>query len=274
MQKALSYIGNILAAVLTVLVLATVLAPLATAHVVAHATPAVSIYYNALAALVHGTGTGPALAIFAPMIGLKGKTYAQLIQDNTANSNQPEFFPMEWFDTATFTSASTSGNVNFFSNTNNDLSLSNMQLAGQFANNEYFDLGEIHVDVLERTTAETAGAADTAAVGAMDDLYQLMHSSRALITLNYRNKPYGPYPLSTCRPLGLPQVVTNGTFAAATAVQFGGWNATGLVFEKTLTIGPGSKFGITIFYPATLTLSQATCQLRVTLRGQHNRTVN
>lgn len=258
------------------LVSSAVLFPELSASVVAHATPSISPFFNACLAHVCGVGKGGvSLALmYGPLLRLKGKSYEQLQIDATPNSKQPEFFPMTWFDSATFTSASTVGNVPFFSVPNNDPSLSNMQLAGQFPAGEYFDVGEFHVDVLERVTAETAGAADTAAVGALDDLYQLLMSSRAMLTFSYRNKPYGPWPLAQHRPLGQLRASIAGAFVAATAVQFGGWDAIGNIYEKSLTIAPTTKFGVGIAFPAALTLSQASAIIRVSIRGVHYRTVN
>lgn len=218
---------------------------------------------------------GLAVAMFGPLLGMKPKTFAQLAAGNRPNADEPEFYPMTWYDTQLFTPATSLGAVPYFSVTNADPSLSNMQLAGQFPADEYFDLGELHVDIIGRVAAQTAGAAASAAVGFMDDVMQLMYTSRATITLTNRNKPYGQVPLAQCRPLGgLETAATAGLFAAATSVQFGKWDATGWIFEKQITLGPSAKFGVTIHWPgAAMTLSIATYQIRVALRGVHYRLV-
>lgn len=274
MKGFLIRLGRCLAVCAAALLTVSVMYPELSATVVAHATPSVSPLYNWFASHALGLGGGVSLAMYGPLLHLKPKSYEQLGIDAKPNSSQPEYFPMTWFDSQTFTSASTVGAVPFFSVTNNDPSLSNMQLAGQFPGGEYFDIGEFHVDVLERVTAETAGAADTAAVGALDDLYQLLMSSRSLLTFSYRNKPYGPWPLAQHRPLGFVRANVAGAFLAATAVQFGGWDAVGNVYEKSLTIAPTTKFGVVIGFPAALTLSQASAIIRVSMRGVHYRTVN
>lgn len=268
MKRILLWTGTAIAAVLSILVTASAMAPDLTANIIAHATPSLSPAYSWFASHAVGAGGGMSLAMFGPLLGLKAKNYDELAAASKGGS--PEYFPDVLFDQATITSGTAAGVVNFFNATNAN---SNMKLAGQLETGDYFELGEIHVDVIERTTAETAGAADSAAVGTIDDLYQIMHSSQAIIAFNFRAKSYGTVPLSICRPLGFPRVAVAGAFAAATSTQFGGWDGVGLVYEKTITIPPASKFGVTITFPAALTLSQATLVLRVGLRGVHYRQV-
>jgi hypothetical protein len=236
---------------------------------------AVVMLWNLTAPYLGGVVGGVAMAgMFGPLLGLKPKSYERLAADVKAIS--PEYFPMTWFDSQTYTGGTTVGVQNFFSQTNADVTLSNMQLAGQFPADEYFDVGEVHVDLIARVTAETAGAADSAAVGALDDLMQLMLTGRSLITLINRNKNYGPVPLSQCRPTGaIESGSVAGAFAAATTVQFPGkWDGCGWMFEKTLTLGPTSKFGVAIQWPAVaVTLSNTSVITRVSLRGVHYRLV-
>lgn len=261
-----------------ILTLASLVAPIATASVVAHATPSISPFANALASLsglIAASAKVGAVkfAMFGPLLGIKPIDYSVLKSDSApSSSKEPEAFPAAWFDSQTFTSASTSGNVSFFAATNSDKTLSNMQLAGQFPADEYFKLGEVHVDLLQRPFVETVPAATNALTGQDDDAAQLMRFSRATIQLTYRNKPYGPYPLSMCRPTGQGRSAALAVGAAATAASSTFWDAVGLIFEKQLTFGPTSNFGVTIFWPGQLTITQTTV-VRVTLRGIHYRPV-
>lgn len=264
-----------LAVVLALVSVLSLVTPLI-GNTVAHATPSISLYYNAvmthaLAAIT--TGAGAKLAMFGPLVGLKPVFYSDLKKDaNPKDANQPEVYPGYWFDTQLFTSASTSGNVGFFAATNNDKTISNMLLAGQFPADEYFKLGEIHVDLLGRLRQVATTGAASNAVGVADDINQIMLNSRATLLLSYRNKPYGAFPLSTCRPTGGMRAAIAGAFDATTDVQIAQWEAVGLIFEKQLTFAPTSNFGITIFFPSTLTLTQ-NYNIRVTIRGAHFRPV-
>lgn len=276
MRKVFSYLGRAALVLVAALVATTIVAPLATAHVVAHAAPDLSTAANWLANVALGLGggavAGAKLAMFGPLLHLKGKSYDQLQRDATANASEPEYFPMTWFDSTTYTSAAALNSVPLFATTNNALTVSNMQLAGQFPAGEYFDLGEIHVDVLLRPTMQTTPAAATALPGWADDVTQMLYSSGSTLLFSYRNKPYGPWPLAAFRPYFGLNLAAAGAFAATTAVSYGQIDSVGVQFENTLTIGPVTKFGFQLSIPA-VTISQATVSVRVTMRGIHYRAV-
>lgn len=259
------------------LALASLVAPVATATVLAHATPSISPFASWLATHALGLGggaaTGAKLAMWGPLLNLKALRYEQLVQQSgPIAAGQPECYPGFWFDTQTFTSAA-ANTIGFFAAINSDKTISNMNLAGQFPSNEFFKLAEIHVDLLIRPLVETAPAATNPVTGQADDEIQIRLTSKANVTFTYRNKPYGPYPIGLARPIGAARVAIGFTGAATTAAAYALWDAVGLLFEKQIIIAPTSSFAITVANSVAVTLI-ANASMRVGMRGPHYRTVN
>lgn len=182
------------------------------------------------------------------------------------------------YDTQTAASAGLA-TLNFFTNVNSDVTLSNMETAGVLPAGQYFDVWRIFVDANRLPTVTNiagvgAGPTPTAA-GAFNDLATILHTGRAVVTFTMFNKPLGPIPLTffgnSGSAEGLIQPALSGAYAATTTQiaiyqtarmpDNGGWPANG-----TLRIPPQTKFGVTINFASGVTLGADT-PLRITLLG-------
>jgi len=189
---------------------------------------------------------------------------AQLREASTPPSGRSqESVWHEVYDTQTFTSAATV-TATFFSATNADKTLSNMEASGQFPSPQTFRIHNICLDwITAIPVTTTAGGV----LGALDDLTRLTLTSRATWTLTISSKAYGPYSLSALHGTGGPQGMGYGTFTAEESIQFGintltpGWNYFGRII-----IPEQVSFNIVVNFAAAVTTT-GTYLLRLSMFG-------
>lgn len=178
---------------------------------------------------------------------------------------QPEAYPAEFYDTATFVNASTLA-LTFFQNTNADKTLSNMDAAASFPSPQYFIVHYLTVDYLFPTLSTAVTAA-----GNLDDLHRLMNGTgRGTFTLSISGKPYGPFRLRTAHSAGGPVGFGWGQAPAApNEQQYGhvGPHDGGYCFNGALVIPPTTNFAVVLNFGAVQTLNTNNLLIQVGLFG-------
>lgn len=185
-----------------------------------------------------------------------------------------EVVPWVWFDTQTYTSASTVS-IEFFTATNSDKTKSNMELGGQLAAPKYFVLRSLKIIPKIQPVSDrlTAVASDTNT--AWDDMWLLLFKSRVVLEIG--SKKYLDHPSSMFLA---GQGVTGG------GVAYGASGAT-TVFEAHRTtfanngdpnshciypfihprlIEPQHNFKVTLYWNSAVTLS-GNQDIRIDLDG-------
>ena len=188
---------------------------------------------------------------------------------NPILANQPEAVPWQFYDQQTYVDATTT-QLTFFTATNNDRTLSNMQAAGQITDPNYFEIYCFGCDVLRDVT--TAAGAQ---VGALDDLQLLLLTGRPTWTFNMSDKQFGPFPLLGLHAQGGAIGFGWGTFTAEESIQYannsypdGGFGYVG----GALVIPPKVAFDVTVRWNATVNLT-ADVALRMWMFGVLHRRV-
>ncbi len=172
------------------------------------------------------------------------------------------------YDTQTYTSAATTS-LTFFTNTNNDKTLSNMEAAGQFPAPQSFLIHNVCVDIITAAGVST----NAANAGSLDDIWRLLLGGRPTWTLSLSNKNYGPYPVTLLHGTGGPQGFHAGAPAAPGTTQWGinslvpGWNYFGRII-----IPQQVSFNIVVNWSAAQTLT-GNALVRFSLVGVLNRRV-
>lgn len=215
----------------------------------------------------HAALGGVALAYIAPAV--VAKRFDELnFAANPVEAGQGEAISHILYDTQTYTSAATT-TLTFFSNTQTDKTLSNLQAAGQLADPQWFEIHNLGLDILN--DASTA-ANET---GIADDIQKIMLVGRPIFTLNLSDKQYGPYPLSFLHTSGGFVGSITGTAAATNNIAVGnnglsdgGWNWRGSVI-----IPPKVGFFVTVQWAAAQTLAAGNPPLRFWMAGVLQRRV-
>lgn len=160
--------------------------------------------------------------------------------------------------------------LNFFSATNADITMSNMEANGALAQGQYFDVMRIFVDVLREATATVAATA----AGGLNDVERILKTARGVVTFNQRSRPLGPIPLTYFGQSGGASGFVAGNAGAADIVQFSNMPSNGgLPVNGGIKIGPLEKFGVTIDFAAPITSISADTLIRVGLFGVRYRQI-
>lgn len=203
---------------------------------------------------------------------IRPKTFQQLgAESRPSVPGQPEQIAGVLYDTQLYTSGTTT-RMRFFQTTNNDATITNMELAGALPSPQYFIWFDWGLDILIDASASGAGADET---GAVDDIAKLVLVSRAIATFNISNKDYGRVPLSFLHASGGPVGFMAATLTAPESIQYanngvfdGGWSWNG-----SILIPPNTGFRIDVEFAAAQTLNAGNVNLRMWMRGLTNRKV-
>ncbi len=185
---------------------------------------------------------------------------------------EPERIPWQWFDTATYTSGTTT-QLDFFQTVQTDRVLGNMQAAGQIPAPMYFDLHHIGVFFNLRPSG-VADAAPVAAiqVGTLDDIQQLL---LGVIRLDVAQKTYWEAKIGQCPPgIGAFGGVMPTGSSAATTIDVTSWGTNGIPdlrnrnnFWGDLTLPHNQNFLVRMNWTAGLTLQSTPTTIVVNLDG-------
>lgn len=182
---------------------------------------------------------------------------------NPQLANQPEAIPWILYDTQTYTDNSTT-TLSFFSATNTDKTLSNMESSGQLPDPQYMVIHFVTCDFLGTPTTAAGGVA-----GVLNDTELLLKGGRGTFTFTMSNKNYGPFPLMACHSLGGATGVGYGTFTAEESIQqanVGIPGSGGFPFMGALVVPPKVGFGVTLNWSAAQDTT-ADVRIRIGLAG-------
>lgn len=181
------------------------------------------------------------------------------------------------FDTQTYPTTGINSLV-FFTATNADKTLSNMEAAGQFPAPQSFQIYNICADLYPQAASlsevAVGAAPQTSVPGNVDDLQKILFQARPVWTLNISSKIYGPYSLTLLHGTGGPQGFLSGTYTAQNVVQHGrneiseGWN-----YQGSIIIPEQTSFSITVTFQGTLVPVNAAHNIRLSLLGIQQRRV-
>lgn len=161
------------------------------------------------------------------------------------------------YDTVAYTSATTLVQ-NFFTTLRNNISLSNMELAGTLASPKAFLIRAIRVNILQHPFSSARAAAGSVQPGAIDNIAQLLNTGVATLTIGA--KQYAQYPLYLL-PAGSGAsgaMASDGDVADPGEIQDHAtngipdpWNVR--VLSKPIFIGPQINFNVVLNWPAAIT---------------------
>lgn len=206
------------------------------------------------------------------MLGAKFRPRSFAAVDRAAqpiSGSDPEVIWHQVFDTQTYLAAGANQLV-FFNSVNNDKTLNNMELAGQFPNPQTFQIYNVCLDLLPLSGVSTAAGG---VAGNLDDMARILMVARPTWTLTLQNKQYGGYSLTALRGTGGPTGFGWGTFTAEESLQFAkndpsmGWN-----YQGQIIIPAQASFNITVNFPSLVTITADT-KLRLSMFGVLNRAV-
>jgi hypothetical protein len=192
-------------------------------------------------------------------------------------ASQPEVIPHCFYDTQSFATGAV-GPFNFFVNTNNDRTLSNMDSQGQLPDPQYLEVFYVTCDILQ---APVANAADGGAVAnaAWANIANILTTNRATFEITLASKSMGIEPLTFCHSSG---GLTGGGYGYGTAAagQSSAYGNNGIPgtggfpYNGSLVIPPKNAFKLTVAVAAALTLVGGPIQVRMGLVGNWYRRVN
>lgn len=210
----------------------------------------------------------------APQGGLPGvftnQFPAQYEQYNTQYGGQVEAIGWKWWDTQTYTSATTVNLPNYF-NVRASTDISNMEVAFQLAAPKAFLVRAIRVYYKRRPQMVDSGAAaPTNFVSLADDVAQLVNTGVMELTIG--NKIYSQEPLWCLTSGGGPNIIWSQAGAEAANIT-ANYAQNGIAdpravqtVSKPLFIAPQINFNARLFWPAALTLT-ANTDITVCLDG-------
>jgi hypothetical protein len=186
---------------------------------------------------------------------------------NSQFGNDKEVIGWSWWDTLTYTTAVTT-QLTFFNGVRANLSLSNMELAGQLASPKSFLVRAIRVKPLTPYFVTLDNAAAAIQLGAIDDMNNLINTGTLSFTIGQKN--YGQWPLWML-PSGGGAVAINAGAAVANTTQLAnnGIQDPRSVYSltKPILIAPQINFNIVLTWPAAVTLNSGTQNIVVVLDG-------
>lgn len=186
----------------------------------------------------------------------RARTRAELeMVANPQSANQPECFPYVLYDTQTYVDNTTTS-LTFFTSTNSDKTLSNMEGSGQLPDPQWFEIHYMTCDLLATPVVNAGHTA--AALGNLQDVQLLMDVGRPTFTLTISNKNYGPLPLNTCAALGGATGFGWGTFTAEASVAYannGIPGSGGFPWGGALVIPPKMGFNVVLNWAAAQDIS-------------------
>lgn len=186
---------------------------------------------------------------------------------NPVEARQPEAIPWILYDTQQYVSATTT-TLSFFTATNSDKTLSNMEASGQLPDPQYMEVQYLTCDIL--AVPQYVAAADGTGPGTLTDIARLTKAARTTITFQMSNKNYGPFPLRACHSLGGETGVIAGTTAAGAAFTSGNNGVPGsggFPFMGALVIPPKVGFSITLNFQAAQTLLGGNTYICIGIAG-------
>jgi len=181
------------------------------------------------------------------------------------------------YDTVTYLSAATVG-LTAFTVARANLSLSNMELAGQLASPKAFLIRAVRCAILTVPWSSARVAAGTIQGGTLNDVAQLLNTGTMQLLIG--NKFYCEFPLwmipGGTGPFGV--MAGDGDVADPGEIQDFGTNGVPDInniraLTKPIFIGPQINFQVNLIWPAALTLAEGNTDIQITFDGDQLRPV-
>lgn len=229
---------------------------------------------DASASVVDGIGTVVTAMIIIPWQPALSRDQLDLMA-NPIQANQPEVVPWQLYDTQSIATASAAPAV-FFQTINADKTMSNMEGPGQLPDPQYLIVQYVAMDWLQPSVATAVTATSQSAT--LENLENVLKTTRATMEFNMSNKLYGPFSLSMCHSTGGTTGSAYGVGTLAAAVSGGVFNngvpgSGGYPFSGSLVIPPKIGFNVTVRFGAATTLVGGPINMRISLVGQLYRRV-
>lgn len=201
-----------------------------------------------------------------PIVPKKRDTLYNIATPDSAA--QPEAIGWALYDTQAITSTVTTTLV-FYTATNADPTLSNMEGSGQLPDPQFFEIWYMGCELLFPGVST-----DAATLGDIDDVLKIIYAQRATFEINLSNKKYGPWPLSFAHGNGGATGFISQTVATVSqqfgqnGVQDGGWWVGGQI-----VIPPKVGFNVTVRMAAAPTIKTTPLNARFSMIGTLHRRV-
>lgn len=201
------------------------------------------------------------------------KSRAQLKHATTPESGQTlEAVPHCLYDTQTFKADGSSSRLDFFTSTNGDPTICNMETAGQLVSGQHFEVTRIFADV-QRGVSGTAGDG----AGILSDVHKLLHVARGVWSMRLGPKDIiGPIPQTMLGSSGVAAGEFGGDLSsgAGDAVQRANYPQNGgFPVAGSVIIPPNTKFGVSLIFAPGVQVTADT-PVRVTLFGVLHRRIS
>jgi hypothetical protein len=211
----------------------------------------------------------------SPRYAIEARTASELAAMVTpASGTDLEALPWILYDTNTsaFANAATSLDVIFYTATNIDKTLCNLEAAGQLPIPQVLEVAGMTVDILAVPQAGTS----TTVTGPISDIANILKTVRSAVKFTLSNKLYGIFPLTAYHATGGEVGFISGTYTAVAAsstanngIMDGGWWVDGAI-----VIPSQQQFVFEIITSSTaLTLLQTPMPVRPGIWGPIHRRV-
>jgi hypothetical protein len=206
-----------------------------------------------------------------PRFPVAAQSYADLKRAaSPQRADAPEAYPDEIYDTQNFVNATTT-TLSFFTNPNNDKTLTNMEASSQLQQPQYFLVHYITVDLLFPALSTAVTQA-----GNLNDVHIFLNAGRPIFTLTVASKPYGPWRVRSMHSAGGPVGFGWGQAPAApNEQQYGhiGPHDGGFCVNGAILIPPSTTFTAVMTFSGVQTLNTNNLPIQVGLYGVRYRKV-
>lgn len=181
-----------------------------------------------------------------------------------------EAYPKVLYDTQTYVAAGSATLLTFFTTTNADLTLSNMEGPGQLPDPKYFNIWQIRCHII-------LPESDAAAPTAWGNLQSIVDTRRPRFRLTIQDKPYGDIPL-----IDMPHGgglhgfgYSDGTGAGVVSHEYAhnGAMTGGFWVGGALWLKPKVNFSATINWGGATVAVAADTLIRIELHGVEYRAI-
>lgn len=206
-----------------------------------------------------------------PSGGVVSRDYDQLkVIAFPGQAGRPQALVQTFYDTQQYISAATT-QLQFFQIQSGDKSITNMPVAGQFQDGQWFAVHKLFMQILNAPSFVAAATA----TGQAADIAALLHTARAyaIFTLNQKSYPAIPaYFLGSAGgAVGTAEsgvVAAPGHWSHGSSYRNGGYPVNG-----SIVIPPLTQFAIDLNFAAAQTLAAGNTYIQITMLGAFYRPV-
>ena len=185
-------------------------------------------------------------------------------------AGRPQAIVQTFYDTQQYVSGTTV-QLQFFQTQSGDKSLTNMPVAGQFQDGQWFSLHKLFLQIMN---APSFAAAATS-TGQADDIARLLHTARAYVVFSLNQKSYPAIPAYFLGSAGGPMGTAESGVVAAPGHWQHGMNSNngGFPVNGSIVIPPLTNFSMDLNFAAAQTLQGGNTYIQITMLGAFYRPV-